>query len=175
MKRSERRSGGFGPKLFTVKEAAEYLGCCERQLRKEIRERKITYRRPPGGIRFTEDDLLERLEPSGGPSAHSRQSKRGRECPESPIGNKATSSFEPLKTVFDEALITLGDELRKPSGQTAIVVKILEGYLRGEPCDDVSCLDAEVAKAFGVVVAARTMLGENADLLIRAVLNTDLD
>lgn len=57
------------PRLFTVRQAAEYLGCSERQVREEISEGKITYRRPPGGIRFTEEDLLVRLAPVGGPSA----------------------------------------------------------------------------------------------------------
>jgi hypothetical protein len=52
-----------------VEEAAEYLGCCDRQLRKEIATNRITYRRPPGGIRFMEVDLIERLAPVGGPSA----------------------------------------------------------------------------------------------------------
>ncbi len=56
------------PRLFTVAKAAEYLDCSERQVREEISEQKITYRRPPGGIRFTEADLLERLKPIGGPS-----------------------------------------------------------------------------------------------------------
>ena len=57
------------PRLFTVAKAAEYLDCSERQVREEISEQKITYRRPPGGIRFTEEDLIERLAPVGGPSA----------------------------------------------------------------------------------------------------------
>ena len=50
-------------------QAAEYLNCSDRQVREEISEGKITYRRPPGGIRFTEEDLIERLTPVGGPSA----------------------------------------------------------------------------------------------------------
>ena len=58
-----------GPKLYTVKEAAKFLGCSERKLRGEISAGTITYRRPPEGIRFAEDDLLERLRPKGGPGA----------------------------------------------------------------------------------------------------------
>ncbi len=57
------------PHLYTVEEAAEYLGCCDSKLRKEIAKGRITYRRPPGGIRFLEVDLIERLAPVGGPSA----------------------------------------------------------------------------------------------------------
>lgn len=64
------------PRLYTVTQAAEYLGCCERQLRKEIAEQKITYRRAPGGIRFTENDLIERLQPSGGPAAKKLKKNR---------------------------------------------------------------------------------------------------
>lgn len=55
------------PKLYTVEETGIYLDCSGRQIREEIRERKITYRRPPGGIRFTKEDLLERLRPCGEP------------------------------------------------------------------------------------------------------------
>lgn len=65
---------GKWPKLFTVKEAALRLDCSQRQLRQEIKEGKITYRRSPGGIRFTEEDLLDRLRPSGGPG-FSRKSR----------------------------------------------------------------------------------------------------
>lgn len=61
-------NNGQGPKLFTVKEAALYIGCSPRQIRQEMREGKITYRRTPGGIRFLEEDLLERLRPCGGPA-----------------------------------------------------------------------------------------------------------
>jgi excisionase family DNA binding protein len=56
------------PRLYTVEEAAEYFGCCDSKIRKEIAAQKITYRRPPGGIRFLEVDLIERLKPVGGPS-----------------------------------------------------------------------------------------------------------
>lgn len=168
---TEVRSGGRGPKLYTVKEAADYLDCSERQVREEIRERKITYRRPPGGIRFTEQDLIDRLRPLGGPSVHSRQSKRERKCSEAVNLAEVTSTFELLNALFDEALHILGDALRKPSRQTAKVVKILESCLRGEPCGDVSVCDAHVAKAIGVTVAARTMLGENANSAIRKLLN----
>lgn len=65
---------GRGPELYTVKEAAVFLGCSSRQVRQEIKEGKITYRLAPGGIRFTKEDLLERLRPSGGP-AFSRKSR----------------------------------------------------------------------------------------------------
>ena len=65
---------GPGPKLYTVREAARYLGCSERQVRQEIKELKLTYRPGPGGIRFKEEDLLERLRPAGGP-AFSRKSR----------------------------------------------------------------------------------------------------
>lgn len=156
VKRSEDSSGRCGPDLYNVEEAARFLDCCERQLRQEVRELKITHRRGPGGIRFTKEDLLERLRPIGGPSALSRQS---------------TSSFKLLNAVFDEALNTLGDTLRNPSGHTTEVVGLLEACLCGEPCEDVSFLDANVAKAFGVIVAARIVLGKNADSSIRKLLN----
>lgn len=57
------------PKLYTVKEAAKFLGCSERKLRSEIKAGTITYRRPPEGYRFAEEDLLDRLRPRGGPGA----------------------------------------------------------------------------------------------------------
>ncbi|WP_424314581.1 helix-turn-helix domain-containing protein [Haloferula sp.] len=73
--------GGGGRKLYTVKEAAAYLDCSERQVREEIREQKITYRRAPGGIRFTEEDLIDRLRPSGGPSSGSPPCPDRHGCP----------------------------------------------------------------------------------------------
>ena len=65
---------GQGPKLYSVKEAALFLDCSDRQVRQEIKEGKITYRLPPCGIRFMEEDLLERLRPLGGPG-FSRKSR----------------------------------------------------------------------------------------------------
>ena len=47
-------------------------------MRQEIKELKITYRPAPGGIRFTEEDLLVRLRPSGGP-AFSRKTRLKKE------------------------------------------------------------------------------------------------
>ena len=160
VKRSDDSSGRSGPDLYNVEEAARFLDCSERQVRQEIRERKITHRRTPGGIRFAKEDLLERLRPIGGPSALLRLS---------------TSSFKLLSSVFDEALNTLGDTLRKPSGHAAKVVGLLEACLYGEPCEDVSFLDANAAKAFGVIVAARIVLGKNADASIRKFLNKNPD
>jgi len=61
--------GHNGPRLYTVIEAAQYLGCSERKLRDEIKAGIITYRDPPQGLRFAEVDLLERLRPKGGPGA----------------------------------------------------------------------------------------------------------
>ena len=58
-----------GPKLYSVKEAAKFLGCSERKLRDEIKAGIITYRNPPQGLRFAEVDLLDRLRPKGGPGA----------------------------------------------------------------------------------------------------------
>jgi hypothetical protein len=69
--------GQDGPRRFyNVKQAAEFLGCCERKLREEIATQKITYRRGPGGIVFTLEDLLERLRPSGGPAAKKNKKNR---------------------------------------------------------------------------------------------------
>ena len=61
--------GHHGPRLYTVIEAAKYLGCSERALRDEIKAGTITYRHPPQGLRFAEVDLLDRLRPKGGPGA----------------------------------------------------------------------------------------------------------
>ena len=84
-KRSSEHAGGArarpGPHLYTVVEAAEWLRCSERKLRKEIAEHKITYRAGPGGISFMECDLIERLRPTGGPGASSRSKKRGKGNP----------------------------------------------------------------------------------------------
>jgi hypothetical protein len=79
-RRSDRSVGAAGPDLYNVEEAAIFLDCCERQLRQEMRENKITYRRGPGGIRFTREDLMERLRPIGGRSSPSSP-KRGKMFP----------------------------------------------------------------------------------------------
>jgi hypothetical protein len=79
LKNSEHSSqfGRHGPpRLYSVKQAAQYLGCCERKLRGEIAKQKITYRRGPGGIVFTLEDLLERLRPSGEPAAKKLRKNR---------------------------------------------------------------------------------------------------
>jgi len=79
LKNSEHCSqcGRHGPpRLYSVKQAAQYLGCCERKLRKKISDQTITYRRGPGGIAFTEADLIERLRPSGGPAAKKLRKNR---------------------------------------------------------------------------------------------------
>lgn len=85
-----------------MKQAAEFLGCCERKLRKEIAEQQITYRRGPGGIVFTQQDLMERLMPSGGPSAKKPRKNRkagtdihGRTCHE-PKMNSIRGGGKPI-------------------------------------------------------------------------------
>ena len=163
LKCSEHCCGGCGPKLYTVKKAAKFLDCCDRQLRQEITELKITHRRGPGGIRFTKEDLLERLRPIGGPSATSRSSKKARKLSVSETGLQAKLTAQ-LGVELNVALQVLEDTLRDQSPLSTKVATLLESCRNGELWAN---LDASVAMAIIAVIAARALGGDDAEPLLR--------
>ena len=170
MIRSEGSSSGHGPRLYTVKEAAAYLDCCQRQLRQEIREQKITYRLAPGGIRFTEQDLLERLRPRGGPSASSRSSK-ARKPSDSQSRDEVTKLTDPLNIEIELALLVIEEILRDKSIQSTKVANVLKSCWNGELRANLADLDGKVAVAVVVMIAMRARLAGDADSLLRRLLN----
>ena len=143
-----------------------YLDCSERQLREEIREQKITYRRGPGGIRFTEGDLLERLRPSGGPSTTFRSSKRERKVSDSEVGSQAKLTDQ-LGVELDVALQVLEGILRDQGLQSTKVAALVKSCWNGELCANLVNLDVHVAKAIIAVIAARAFGRGDADSLLR--------
>ena len=111
--------------MYSVKQAAAFLKCCERKLRKEIAEQRITYRRGPGGIVFTEEDLLDRLRPSPGPSAkHPLKNRKG--FPD--IHDHTTQKHKAARTRSARIRIELGYRatlfVRFPADQAAVEVQI---------------------------------------------------
>lgn len=113
-----------GPKLYTVKEAANFLGCSERKLRGEISAGTITYRRPPEGIRFAEVDLLDRLRPKGGPGAKKgvKDSLMGVPVRRSPAPTSHTGNIRLVGTPIDMVwgcmvFIRFGDYRAEIAGQ----------------------------------------------------------
>jgi len=165
LKSSEDCCGGCGPELYTVKRAAKFLDCCERQLRQEMHENKITYRRPPGGVRFTKEDLIERLRPIGGPSASSKSSK-ARKLLDTKPDNEVTK----LTAKLELALPVIKKILQNQSAQSAKVENLLRSCLNGELCTNLADLDFEVATAIIVVIAARAHCGD-VESVLRSLLN----
>ena len=163
MKRSEDSSGRCGPDLYNVQEAAKFLSCSERQVRQEIHEGKITYRRPPGGIRFMTEDLLERLRPIGGPSA-SKASKRGKK----PSAPEAEAKLIDQPGVeLSAALQVLEDILRDQGLQSTKVAALANSCWKGELCANLANLDVKVATAIITVIAARALGGSDAQSLLQ--------
>lgn len=155
MKKCSEDGCGCCPDLYDVAGAAKFLDCSERQVRQEIRENKITYRRPPGGIRFTKEDLLERLRPLGGPSA-SKSSKRWKKL-----------SDDLPNVQLDVALKVLEEALRDKNLQSDKVATILKSCRNGELCASFTRLDPKVATAIIAVIAACALGGGDSDPLIR--------
>lgn len=146
-----------------------YLDCCERQLREEIREQKITYRRAPGGIRFTEQDLLDRLRPLGGPSASS--TSKARKPSDSKSGNEVIKLTDLLKDELKVALHVLEETLRDQSTQSTKVINLLKSCWNGELCANLANLDPKVATAVIAIIAARALGDGDADSLLRTLLD----
>jgi len=140
VKKSSEDCCGCCPDLYDVAGAAKFLDCSERQVRQEIRENKITYRRP---------------RPIGGPSA-SKSSKRWKKL-----------SDDLPNVQLDVALKVLEEALRDKNLQSDKVATILKSCRNGELCASFTRLDPKVATAIIAVIAACALGGGDADPLLR--------
>lgn len=75
------------------------------------------------------------------------------------------------KADLQAALPVLTETLSHQSGQSAKVAAVLQSCWNGELCDNFASLDAKVAKAVIVMIAARAHCGGDADSLLRPLLN----